>query len=214
MMFEPLYHYFIQHKKLYVPGIGTFLLERTPARVNFPDRCIDSPVYYVALKSGGEHARDFFSWLAEILHISDREAVVRFNDFVFDLKKKVVNEGDVEWKGMGKLSKGLAGEIKFEESPIRMIFNSPVHAEKLIRQNAEHAIRVGEEQRTSVQMTELLNRVERKKTYWWAWPLLIGLILLMFIGWYFSQYGVDPTASANKKPVKAMESSSTYKQLR
>ena len=213
MMFEPLYLYFIQHKQLYIPGIGTFILERTPARVNFPNRTIDSPVYYTSLKNGGDHLKNFFSTLGELLQLSDREAVIKFNDFVFDLKKRVNNEGEVKWQGLGKLCKGLAGEIRFEEEPINLVFNSPVPAEKIIRQNAEHAVRVGEDERTSVQMTALLNKSGVKKNYWWAWPLLAGLLLLMFIGWYFSEYGIEPTSAGNRKTVKPIESTITYKNL-
>jgi hypothetical protein len=50
-MYEELYRYFIQHKKLAVPGVGTFLLERKPAASDFVNKQIDPPNYSVTLTS-------------------------------------------------------------------------------------------------------------------------------------------------------------------
>ena len=92
MMYESLYQYFLQYKQLSVPGIGTFFLDRTPATVNFPDKRMDPPVYAVRLDASGlTPSRSFFSWLGAALQVSERDAVIRFNDFAFDLKKSILS---------------------------------------------------------------------------------------------------------------------------
>jgi hypothetical protein len=223
MMYKALYRYFIQHNNLHVPGIGTFLLERTPAKGDFPNKLINPPAFSIALQQIGadssagipNHSKQFFAWLAEILTVSDREAVMRFNDFAFELKKKLNSGSSVQWNGMGTLSKGLAGEIKFFPASKELIFEKAVPAIKLIRENAEHMIRVGEEEKTSVQMTEILSmEANSKRSNWWGWPLVAAILVIMFIGWYFSQYGMDVESTANHKKLAPLEAAATYRELK
>src|SRR5687767_5030714 len=170
-MYTVLYLYFIRHHQLPVPGVGTFLLERHPARGDFPNRIIEPPVYSIIFSQDEAHPPPkLFIWLTEALGISRRDAVTRFNDFSFDLKENISNGHSINWSGIGKLSGGLAGEIKFSPVPAEMTFEQPVPAEKVIREKPEHTVRVGEEERTSAQMTEiLLTQPAVKRSYWWAW---------------------------------------------
>lgn len=211
MMYESLYQYFIQHKQLSVPGIGTFILERTPAVVNFPEKKMDPPAYAVRLQPSGQvPSRSFFNWLAAALQLSDREAVICFNDFAFELKKSVLSGAQISWNGMGQLSKGLGGEIRFV--PVKTFqAEAPVTAEKPIREKAAHMVRVGEDERTSAEMTEFLRKADEKRDYWWAWALVIGLAAITFIGLNFSQKGVSMSSSANPGLIKPLESGTGYR---
>ena len=214
MMYEELYRYFIQHKKLAVPGVGTFLLERKPAVSDFVNKQINPPFYSVTLQSVVDPPSIlFFKWLANALHISDHDAIIRFNDFVFDFKKQINDGSTIEWHAMGAISKGLAGEMEFEPA-IRSALEKPVVAEKVIREKSEHMVRVGEDQKTSAEMTEMLNLPETKKTSrWWITALVAGLPALLFIGWYFYEYGVDVSSTANSLKLVPMEASAPYQTL-
>ncbi len=215
MMYGELYQYFIQYKKLNVPGIGTFLLERKPATSDFPNKIINAPSYSITLHHSNNvtPSKSFFSWLAAILKISDRDAIIRFNDFVFDLKKKIGAGDKINWSGVGTLSSGLAGEIRFDPALKDAILEPPVKAEKVIREHAEHIVRVGEDEKTSTEMIDYLSHQDRKKTPWWALALVIGLLILMFLGWYFSQYGIQTSSTGNGQKLRPTESSATYKSL-
>ncbi len=213
MMYEELYQYFIQHKKLAVPGVGTFLLERKPAETDFINKQINPPVYSVSLQASVYPPPiNFFKWLADALHISDRDAIIRFNDFAFDIKKQIADGDTIDWHGVGTLSKSLAGDIKFAPASASAIEN-PVTAEKLIREKAEHMVRVGEDHKTSVEMTEMLNQPEAKKSRWWITALALGLLALLFIGWYFSEHGFDVSSTANSMKLVPMEASDPYQTL-
>ena len=142
MMYAALYQYFIQHNRLAVPGVGTFLLERKPAVNDFVNKQIDPPAYSVALQpSVDPPSINFFKWLAGALHISDHEAIIRFNDFVFETKKQITDGDTIDWQGVGTIRKGLAGEMKFSPATDSAI-EKPVAAEKVIRDKAEHMVRV------------------------------------------------------------------------
>jgi hypothetical protein len=221
-MYTTLYRYFIQHNNLNVPGIGTFLLHKEPATIDFPNKKMMPPVYKISLiGSRGEALapatshKPFYSWIAAILRITDREAVMRFNDFAFDIKKQIEAGNTVQWQGVGTLSKGLGGEIKFIPFRSEIILQDPVAAEKIIRENAQHSVRVGEEHKTSAQMTEMLAaQPVTKRSTWWAWSLIAGLLVVMFLGWYFSQHGVDVSSTANHKKLSPAVSAETYRELK
>ena len=214
MMYAELYQYLIQHKQLLVPGIGTFLVERIPAAVNFPERKIEPPVYGVSLQPvSNSPSKKFFIWLGAALQVSDREAVIRYNDFAFDLKNQLSGGDIVNWNGVGQLSKGLAGDIKFIPQEKRSL-ESSVKAEKVMREKAEHMVRVGEDEKTSAEMTELLSHTDEKKSYWWAYALIVTVLSVMFIGWYFSENGISMSSTSNsKKLVPAEVPKATYKAL-
>lgn len=213
-MHEELYQYFIQHKQLNVPGIGTFLLERTAAVTDFPNKQLQPAAYSIALHhTTATPSKNFFAWLSAALHVSDREAVVQFNDFAFDLKKKISDGNKVEWNGMGVLSAGLAGETRFEPALRNASFQTAVHAEKITRENASHTVRVGEDEKTSEEMTELLSHGEKEKSNWWVMAIILALLSFLFIGWYLSEHGVNPQATGLGKKMPSATVTATYKQL-
>jgi hypothetical protein len=214
MMFGELYRYFITHKQLAMPGIGTFQLERKPASVDFPNKLINAPSFSIALHHGstmpGKH---FFAWLGHALKVGDRDAVIRFNDFAFELRRRIQGGDHINWEGMGKLSLGLAGEIRFEPALKDAVLEAPVKAEKVIREKAEHTVRVGEDEKTSAEMIEMLNQPTAKKNYWWAAALAIGIVAIMFLGWYFSKHGVKVPSTGNQQTITTGISGTNYRIL-
>lgn len=211
MMYGELYRYFITHKQLAMPGIGTFQLERRPASVDFPNKLINAPAFSIALHHGNTlPGKQFFAWLAHALKVGDRDAVIRFNDFAFELRRRIQGGDQVNWDGIGKLSLGLAGEIRFDPALKDAVLEAPVKAEKVIRDKAEHTVRVGEEEKTSAEMIELLNQPGAKKNYWWAAALVLGILAIMFLGWYFSEHGVKVSSTGNQQTISAGEPGNTY----
>jgi hypothetical protein len=212
-MYSELYRYFIQHKSLHLPGIGSFILERKPAEADFVNKCIHPPVFSVALNADTvKLSSKFYTWLAAAFNISEKEAIIRFNDFVFELKKKINEGAKIEWNGIGTLSKGLGDNIRFVNEELKTTLQ-PVQAEKIIREKAEHAVLVGERERTSVEMTELLSNPESKKNFWWVLPLSIALLAFMFIGWYLSNKGLDTSSLGNGNKLPKVEAKKSYKEI-
>lgn len=213
-MYPELYRYFIQHKNLHLPGIGCFVLERKPAEADFINKCIHPPVFTVALHTDAiKPSSKFYIWLAAAFNISEKEAIIRFNDFVFDLKKQISEGAKIEWSGMGTISKGLGDSIRFVNEELKPTLQ-PVHAEKIIREKAEHAVLVGERERTSVEMTEYFSNPESKKNYWWVLPLSIALLAFMFIGWYLSGKGLNTSSLGNGNKLPKIEAKDSYKEIR
>jgi hypothetical protein len=213
-MYQKLYQYLISHKELALPGIGTFFLERKPAENDFFNKRITPPAYTVNLHTvEAVPSANFFYWLADSMGISEGDAVVSFNNFSSGVKHQIINGSSIEWEGVGILSKGLGGEIKFKPLATELVFEKSVTAEKVIRQNEEHMVRVGEDQKTSGEMIEMLHHAEEKKRYWWAYAAVVALLGFIFLGWYFSKHGVEVAATANGKLIVPQEAGATYKTL-
>ena len=211
-MYAELYQYLINYRKLPVPGIGTFLLDRKPAIIDFPNRLINAPSYEISLRSDVHpHARNFFSWLGMVLHTSERDALVKYNDFVYDLKEKVKDGESIHWNGVGILSRGLTGDVKFVPDTIEV--ETSVKAKKVIREKAAHMVRVGEDRKTSAEMEAMLSRPDEKRSYWWVTAVAIALLAIMFLGWYFSENGVSLASTSNSMKIKPTESVEVTKVL-
>ena len=212
-MYDELYRLFILNKELSIPGIGNFSLNRKPAEANFLDKVVYPPGYYVSFtKDASTPSKNFFYSLAELLNLSDRDAVVRFNDFAFDLRKKIAAGNEIIWEGIGTLSMSNSGNVLLipNKTPI---FEEPVAAEKAIREHAEHKVLVGEQERTSVEMTELLTKPEKKRSNWWITALVAGILLIIFLFWHFSKNNWNLPATSNQQLLSPNQPESTYTTL-
>jgi nucleoid DNA-binding protein len=209
-MYSELYRYFILHKKLNLPGIGNFILERKPAEADFINKCIHPPVYSVSLLPEEEKAsHKFYTWLAAAFGISENDAVIKFNDFIYELKNKISSGNNIEWNGLGVLKKGLGGNINFTGETIKSV-EKAVPAQRIIREKAEHSVLVGERERTSAEMSEFLNQPDAKRNLWWVLPIAAALVAFVFIGWYFSENGIGISSVGNNQKVTAASINESY----
>lgn len=107
----------------------------------------------------------------------------------------------------------MSGDIRFESALKEYYFDSPVSAAKIIRDKAVHNVRVGEQEKTSAEMTEWLHPEDKETSYWWAPGLIAAIILVIFTGIYFSQQGVKLSSAANQQKIFPQKGLSTYKIL-
>jgi hypothetical protein len=213
-MFGELYQYLIFHKKLNLPGIGTLQLERKPAEFDHAARIINPSTYSIVLHHGHVTPSDgFIGWLAASLHSTEHDARARFDEFIHDTKNEISAGHKVEWERVGVLSKGLAGEIRFDSAVKSFTTDQPVAAIKIVRDKAEHIIRVGEKEKTSAEMIELLNPGKEKKSAWWAAALIAALVALLFCVIYFSQKGMQASSVGNQRTISPAKQSGTYQLL-
>lgn len=213
MMYEILYRYLVKYKNIDLPGIGAFAIERKPAEAEIADRSFLPPKYSFAFeKTEDVPPEKLFSWLALNLHITEQEAVIRFNDFIFDLNRQLKEGKQIDWPGIGTLQKEFSGEIKFSRSKNGLFWLDKVVADKVTRENAEHTILVGEREKTSTEMNELLRseEEEEKRHYWWIWPLAVILAIVIFLGWYFSENSIRGSSTGNHHKISPADPPSGY----
>lgn len=210
-MYGELYQYLILHKQLNIPGIGTFLLERKPADIDFINKMVNPPAYTIALHHGvTSSSKNVFSWLSSELNISETDASARFNDFALDIKDKVLAGEKLHWNGVGVFTRGLAGEIRFEASLKDLKAGSPVPAIKVIRENAEHSILVGEQEKSSAEMAEMLAPSAKTGTHWWGLAVIALLLAVVFLAIYFSSKGITLSSAGNQQRLEPQTPSPTH----
>ncbi|HET6995596.1 MAG TPA: hypothetical protein VFI06_11475 [Chitinophagaceae bacterium] len=214
-MYQDLYEYLVLHRQLSIPGIGTIQLERKPAGTDITHRQISPPVYSISLDTGSETpTKRLFHWLGERFHIHYHEAIVRFNSFSYDFKQQVLAGNKVDWANVGTFSKGMSGDIRFEPAIKDHRFDPPVSAARMIREKAVHTVRVGEQEKTSVEMSEWLHPEEQRRSFWWAPVLIVAIILVTILSIYISQNGCNPSSAGNQKTVTPLKPDSVYTLLK
>jgi hypothetical protein len=211
-MYAELYQYLLHYKNLPVPGIGTFLLERSPATSDFANRVFHPPAYRIVHTSVVEHfSKHFYSRLGNILGTSDRESVDRFLEFTNQASRELQSGNRIRWSGVGLLSRALNGDIHFE--PEQLVTEDPIEASKVLREKVTHTVRVGEEERSSEEMTRMLRVTETKRSNNWLWPVLLILVSVLFIGWHLSVHGVDTGSTGNGRHIVPHSNPETYRLL-
>ncbi|MEO6731006.1 MAG: hypothetical protein ABIN01_07295 [Ferruginibacter sp.] len=174
-MYQIIASTLFQNKICRLPGIGTLLMLAHPAATDFGNALIKSPletIDFIAEQSE-ENAFNEFSAISELL------------------KKNIAENGDFLLKGIGIFSRDNKGVIQFAPISIDPVFTPSLTAERVIRQDAEHAIVVGDQRTTNVQMTEYFSEQEPLKDKWWVWAIglaALGIILLLV---YFYRYGLN-----------------------
>jgi hypothetical protein len=190
-MYVELYEYLLLHNNVSVPGLGTFLLERRPAQMDFANKLVHAPVYSLTYKESVEDTTALCSWLASYWNISFESASERFETFTGKIKRLQ----SLVWDGVGVITRRPAGIVFTPERPIQA---KPVPAHKVIREKSTHMVRVGEDQRSSAEMESMLQTADTvRKSNWWVWAMVIGIPAIIFIGWYFSEHGIDTSTTSN-----------------
>jgi len=204
-MYDTLYKYLIFNKQLSLPGIGTISLQRNAAHHSIADKIFTAPEYSFVIDSSSDRpSKKLFDWLSQVLGVSEWEAVRMMNDFSFDLKNNISSGSEVKWDNVGVLHRNETGSIVLDPFTLELDNEESVTAEKVIRENAEHTMLVGERERTSSEMEViLLTETEKVKRREWGWVIAIVLVVLavMFIGLYFSEKGLLPSSSGNQVKV-------------
>ena len=212
-MYEYLYRFLIKYKKLDLPGIGTVALHLRSSTSEITDRHFSSPGYFFTLQKGDEIPKGkLVSWLSSHFAITDSEALIRFNEFIFDLTRKLKEGKEIHWEKIGSFQKEPSGEIKFtsEEGEVSWLEN--VAGQKIIRENVEHRMLVGEVEKTSTEMNILLNSITGEKKYqWWLWPVVLLVAIFMFLGWYFSEHGITSASTGNHLKISPANGPAGYK---
>jgi hypothetical protein len=197
-MFEVLNSYLFQHKSISIPGLGTILLERSPAQTDLGNKNILPPNYFFRFdKYFDAPDKDFFSFLAAEKNIPDYEAIKWYNEFSYNLRNKIRLDDSVYWEDVGVLKKDNTGNIVFESAVVEELALEPVTANIISRKDHRH-LQTGEIETGDYELEEPEEGEEKsaKKGTWWIYALAIAVIAsgillyhLSINNWHFSTFG-------------------------
>lgn len=217
-MFRLLTQYFLQAKKLYVPGTGVFTLQSRDAVNDFTSQTVQAPGWDIVFTPFVENAvavpeRDnesLYEWLAEKLNVSKEDAVIRYDDFCDELKADLAQGKTVNWEGMGTLEKVNNKIIFTAESSAAMPFTG-VTAKKVLRENVSHNVLVGERETTTEEMRARLASKKTRGSLGLKIAWIVLLVALISLAVYFLQNGCNVTALGNQTKAEVTKPSDTYR---
>jgi hypothetical protein len=203
-MQDTLYEFLLLNKKLSLPGIGTISLCQNSAQHDIPNKQFTASSFYFIIGSQNDKpSKKLFDWLSSSLGISEWDAIKFVNDFSFELKKKLSENGEVNWEKVGMIRRGNNGDLKLDQQNILLQSEQPVIAEKVIRIKAEHTVLVGEQEKSSVEMEEYFSGSPARKSYTWLIAVILTVLAVMFIGWYFFEKGFSTSSAGNQSVIKS-----------
>ena len=203
-MQDTLYEFLLLNKKLSLPGIGTISLCQNSATLDFTNKQVTAPSFYFTIESRNDKpSKKLFDWLSSSLGITEWDAIKSVNDFSLALKKKLSENGEVNWGNVGTIRRDNNGDLKLSPQNILLQSEQPVKAEKVIRVKAGHTVLVGEKEKTSVEMEQYFAESPAKKNYTWLIAVILTVLAVIFIGWYFSQKGFSTAAAGNQTVIKS-----------
>jgi len=208
-----LYRYFSLKGSVSIPGLGALSLKRIPAVNDFSGKQVLPPTQLFAFNtninpSSGEQSQ----YIARLTGM-DREHVD--NELTLmgaELKNRLITERKLEWMDVGSFSLSDEGEIGFVPKTVTTDFFAPVHYKHVLRPDAEHTIKVGEEEKTNTDMEVFFEeqRANASKNKWQkaAMALFFMAALLLTIRFMFGSFDL---LESRYNPLKIITPKATYR---
>ena len=213
----PLIPLFIEYLavagKLPLEGLGYLKLNQTPVKMDITTRLLDAPKQeYVFESFPAAMATLFFSWLNAHPQSSITKAELAYQELIKKVKQLDVNR-TIEWKGIGVWRMNEAKNVEFEFNSLAFPPLKPIYAEKMVRNDAVHALRVGELQSDSAEMTRRLAKKSTKfiSTHWLLFLLVLAIASVL--SWYLVAGNMLPSTLSNPQKIAPSESAIQYRSL-
>jgi|tagenome__1003787_1003787.scaffolds.fasta_scaffold19609135_1 nucleoid DNA-binding protein len=182
---QPYIHkYFALNKSLSLPGIGSFTVETQNAKLDFIDKTLHAPAYTIRYNKYDGADEKFYDFLARETGVEENDAMQNFKSFSDQLKEQLERDHRINLQGIGTLTTNGSGYDFVADNSVQKYFPS-ITAERIIRQNAEHTVKVGEDERTSTQMHEHFQQRTVKEDNWFVHALILGAIGIAAIAIYY-----------------------------
>ncbi len=203
-----LYSYLLQHKSISIPGLGTIFVERSPARVDFPNKRLLPPKFKFGFdKYFDAPDKEFFGYLSNQKAMADYEAMRWYNEWAFDLRNQIKTDHPVTLPGVGVLKKDLSGEIIFEPQSVVNSWLDPAPATKVIHSDARHTLLVGDREINSGDMSEWLGSSSDvkhvEKESWWVYAMILAAIALIVLFFHLYKNGLELNSTGNRQRIEA-----------
>ena len=152
--------YLHRYGKLPLPGAGHISIHKETARLSFPDRKIYPAHGHILFSVNSLPEFHLLKWLSSELEVDYHRASELMNEWVSGLVDQLKSEVDVIWEGVGRfylLEKNGAIQVD-QEGVVLTQSDKGIHADKVIRTGTSHVVLVGESEKSSEEMEEVLHK--------------------------------------------------------
>ncbi len=184
-MFTIIQKFFALHHHLSLPGIGSFSVETIPSNIDFTNRNITSARHKIIFNNDEKPVeKKLFDFISREYNIDEAHAAQQLNSFTAQLQEKLNAHQSISFTGIGTISKQSTDAISFQPETTPSYYPELV-AERVIRKNVAHTVRVGEEEKTSDEMQAVLNQPAAAKDRWWIAAIILAAIGIAAIVAYY-----------------------------
>lgn len=211
-MTELLRRYFFTFQTVSLPNIGTLLAKPVSAVLDFPARALHAPkIETVLLPVDAIKLQTQVEWLASVQSISTADASEALHAFAQQILNTIEEKDEFLFEDICVLHTSPSGFVCTSKLDTASLF-PPQHAEKIIREQETHMVRVGETERSSTEMEAMLSETQQtQKDHWWVAGIL--LFVLAIGAWYYF-YASHPQQSQRHSffhLIKPKEAPATYR---
>lgn len=179
--------YLAKYKSLTIQDIGNFKVENISPNWVAIEEILTAPSIQVVFEADQvPTSQGFIDYVANKLKLTTIESNLHIQNKIEIILAHCKQNAKVEIQGLGFLKK--EGEhIAFEANNITIAL--PVNATRVIRKDEEHFIRVGEQEKTNLQMHEFYTQNNAVSSFsWWTYAWIITLITVGYLAFYFFKY--------------------------
>lgn len=170
-MFHQLTKYLVQYKRVSIPSVGTIQLIQQPAQLNVAEKIILPPAFSAELRNEETVSQHQLNFLSAALREEKENVLQGLEEFGSRLNEKIAGDG-FDWKGIGFLHRSAI------DGNVSSTTLEPVAAERVLRQDAEHKVLVGDQQMTSSQIAGWKEEDGAAKESRRSLLVIIGWVLL------------------------------------
>ncbi len=192
-MYPYLYKYFLVNKKVGISGLGTFLLQETPASLDFVKGLLRAPQSKIYFIKSDEITTDknLFIYLGKEMKMEEWQVARKFQDFSDAIKQNIHDNKAVELPGIGKLQKGFDDDVIFiPDSEATAIPSADIKLNNTndSRSNLVELYTTGENLiLTEESEDDKLEMIVKHKDedYWWVYALILALMGVGALLYYY-----------------------------
>ena len=210
-MEELIEQFLLSYKFCPLPGIGTLKINDTGAKVVSGAKILSAPAMMITLNNDAEDTIAFTKFISEAMGISKSETGDLLNAFISKIKTLELNK-EFRIGHIGLFCKS-GGKLVFVQAELPHEFLPSVTLNRVIHPNNIHTVRVGEDERTSIFMSEFLERMKiSKKTFRWVYAAALTLMAISFIVLYMNSNGSNKLFG-NNRPIQIKSEVKNYETI-
>ncbi|MEO5500057.1 MAG: hypothetical protein ABIR31_01330 [Ginsengibacter sp.] len=201
--------FIIQSDTCSLPEIGRFKKVYSTASTDIANQQISPPREEIKFQERSENlSEELISYVAFKKQISIDDAGRELHDWCKSAKERLDNNESIKLESVGTLKMTHSGTLYFHPEETEDL--PPVDAQRVIHQNSEHAVLVGDKESTNTLMNEYLNtEPEVKMVPWKKMAVVLALLALLLLVIYFRNYDAQ-NKFGNKSTFTAEPPRATY----
>ncbi|MFL5811273.1 MAG: hypothetical protein ACJ749_17255 [Flavisolibacter sp.] len=168
--------YLVQYKRVSIPHIGTFEIIQQSPELKIADKLITPPSFITRYVNNDRVPEHQVRFIASSEHYTKETLEEELSLFGENLKNRIQNS-PFSWNGFGTL-RYASSELVFDPQQIQFDSLQFMPAVKIMRENAQHRVLVGDRQMISSNTpTESYARIAKRPGL--SLEMFIGLIILL-----------------------------------